>query len=248
MKISVITATWNSERTIKDTLMSYRSQSYKNTEYIIIDGGSTDSTMDIVDEHKDIVDYVISERDSGIYDALNKGIEAATGDVVGFLHSDDVFAYNGALKAIANSFQQHNVDSVYGDLNYVSKTNINKVIRRWESGEYNRNNILNGWMPAHPTFYLKRSNYNTLGSFDLEYKIAADYDSVLRYLWKNNITTAYIPKVLINMRVGGESNRSISNIIKKTREDYRALQYNGVPAFRAILGKNLSKIPQFFKK
>jgi glycosyltransferase len=248
MKISVITATWNSAQTISDTLDSILSQSYTDIEYIVIDGLSRDNTLEIIKNHNVKVDIIVSEKDNGIYDALNKGIAVATGDVIGFLHSDDVFACSDALQQIADAFSQSEIDSVYGDLNYVSKNDTERVIRHWKSNEYKRKNILSGWMPPHPTFYMKRVCYQTFGSFDLSYKISADYDSILRYLWKNSLTSSYVPKVLINMRVGGESNRSLKNIILKSKEDYKAMKNNDLPAVTALLGKNLSKIPQFFKK
>tara|TARA_R110002012_G_scaffold295203_1_gene491644 strand:- start:67 stop:813 length:747 start_codon:yes stop_codon:yes gene_type:complete len=246
MKISVITATWNSENTILDTIKSLRGQSYSNIEYIVIDGGSTDNTMKIIEQNKDIVDYAISERDAGIYDALNKGIAASSGDVLGFLHSDDIFAHRDVLRSVATAFSENKSDSVYGDLNYVAKNDTSRIVRKWRSGAFSRENMGNGWMPPHPTFYMKRALYKEHGFFDLNFKIAADYDSILRYLWKHRVTTAYIPEVLINMRVGGESNRSLKNIINKTREDVQAMKLNDLPIVRAILGKNFSKIPQFF--
>lgn len=246
MKITVITATWNSKQTIEETLQSFASQDYKDTEYLIIDGASSDATLDIVNMKGERVDRIISEKDNGIYDALNKGIKAATGDVIGFLHSDDIFAHSSVLSRIAEAFKCKSIDAVFGDLDYVSKLDTNKIIRRWKSGSFSREKIRNGWMPPHPTFYMKRSCYLEYCGFDLSYRIAADYDSILRYLWKNNVTASYIPEVLIKMRVGGESNRSISNIIRKSKEDRRALIVNGLSPTRALLGKNLSKIPQFF--
>ncbi len=246
MKITVITATWNSETTIEDSLQSFAAQDYKNTEYLIIDGASTDSTLDIIKEKGKRVDRVVSEKDNGIYDALNKGIAMATGDVVGFLHSDDLFAHSSVLSRVAEAFELKGVDAVYGDLNYVSKLNTNKVIRHWKGGEYSREKIRNGWMPPHPTFYMKRSCYESFSAFNLDYRIAADYDSILRYLWRQQLSAAYIPDVLIKMRVGGESNRSIRNIINKSKEDCKAMLENGLPVARALFGKNFSKIPQFF--
>ena len=246
MKISVITATWNSAKTVEDTLRSFSSQNYDNTEYIVVDGASSDNTVDIVKSSGVNVDVLLSEKDKGIYDALNKGIKLASGDVVGFLHSDDVYANESVLERIANAFEQDKTDSVYGDLEYVSKDVPDKVIRKWKSGEFTRERMKNGWMPPHPTFYLKREHYERLGAFDLNYRIAADYDSILRYLWLNKLNAAYIPEVLVKMRVGGESNRSVSNIIQKSREDRRAMMVNGLPWMQALVSKNLSKIPQFF--
>ena len=248
MKVSIITATYNSANTIIDTLRSLENQTYKNIEYIIIDGASKDNTSDVINANPTGVTSMISEPDRGIYDALNKGIDAATGDIVGFLHSDDLFSSDTAIEDIVKQFNLTSADAVYADLEYVSKDNLSQVVRLWKSGKYNKNKLKNGWMPPHPTYYMKRELYEKFGSFDLSFKIAGDYDSLLRYLWKNNISMSYIPKVLLKMRVGGASNRSLKNIIQKTKEDISALKNNGVPVFRAILWKNLSKIPQFIFK
>lgn len=248
MKVSIITATYNSSATIKDTIKSLESQTYQDIEYIIVDGASSDNTLDIVREHCSRVTHIISEPDKGIYDALNKGIGVATGDVIGFLHSDDVFAYPLVVEDIVRTFESSKSDAVYADLEYVSKDNINKVVRLWKSGEYERNMLTNGWMPPHPTFYMKREHYEKNGCFNLGFNIAADYDSLLRYLWSNRVSMSYLPKVTIKMRVGGASNRSIKNILQKTKEDIAALQGNGLSWPKAILLKNISKIPQFIKK
>ena len=248
MKVSIITATYNSESTIIDTIKSLELQTYIDIEYIIVDGLSTDSTIELIKKHSSRVSTFIIEKDKGIYDALNKGLAAATGDIVGFLHSDDLFAYPDAVKDIVNTFTTNSCDAVYADLEYVSKDNIDNVVRLWESGDYSKQKLGNGWMPPHPTFYMKRDLYKKYGLFDLSFKIAADYDSLLRYLWTNNISMNYLPKVFMKMRVGGASNRSLKNIIQKTKEDIRALRNNNVPIFKAIILKNLTKIPQFIFK
>lgn len=248
MKISIITATWNSESTIADTLDSLASQTYESTEFIVIDGASKDKTLSIINARNGLISSIISEPDKGIYDALNKGIQTATGDIIGFLHSDDIFASPETLRQVATVFSDGSIDAMYGDLDYVSKENTSNIIRHWRSGNFVKSKIKNGWMPPHPTFYMRREHYSKLGGFDLSYRIAADYESILRYLWQTDMKVAYIPEVLVKMRVGGESNRSLKNIIRKSKEDWRAMKSNGVAPIRAILGKNLSKIPQFFVK
>lgn len=247
MKISIITATYNSEKTIIDTIKSLESQTYDNIEYIIIDGKSKDNTLDLIRNNSKRVSKIISEPDSGIYDALNKGIMYSTGDVVGFLHSDDIFSYPDAISDLVNKLSSDNSDAIYADLDYISKEDDDKIIRHWRSGTYKKENIMRGWMPPHPTFFMKRNLYIEYGLFDLQFKISADYDSLLRYIWKNNISLSYLSKVTTKMRVGGESNRSIKNIIKKTKEDIMALKKNELPWMKAIILKNLSKIPQFIK-
>jgi glycosyltransferase len=249
MKVSIITATYNSAITIADTLASLEKQTYDNIEYIIIDGASKDNTLEVVKKQSSRVSITISESDKGIYDALNKGIKAATGDVVGFLHSDDLFAYPEAVQDIVDQFKSSQCGAVYGDLQYVSKDDTDHVIRLWKSGKYQKSNLKKGWMPPHPTFYMKRELYEKFGLFDLSFKIAADYDSLLRYLWSNDVKSSYVPKVIMKMRVGGASNRSLKNIIQKTQEDIIALKNNNLFWPTALFIKNFSKIPQFiFKK
>lgn len=248
MKVSIITATYNSANTIIDTLKSLEQQTYSNIEYIIIDGASKDNTLDIIKAHSSKVSTIISEPDKGIYDALNKGINAATGDIIGFLHSDDLFAYPDAVTDIVNTFSKHNSDAIYADLQYVNKDNIDSVVRYWKSGDYHISKMKKGWMPPHPTFYMKRSCYEQFGLFDLSFKIAADYDSLLRYLYLNKVSMSYLPEVTIKMRVGGASNRDLNNIILKTKEDIRALKNSKVPWVSALAIKNVSKIPQFLKR
>lgn len=248
MRISIITATYNSEKTISDTLLSLEQQTYQDVEFIIIDGGSKDNTLDVIKEKSTRVTKVISEPDKGIYDALNKGIHHATGDVIGFLHSDDLFAYDGALQDVAYTFFSNQCDAVYGDLEYVSHGDINERVRLWVSGEISRKKLLKGWMPPHPSFYMKRDQYLIFGGFSMDYKISSDYDSMLRYLLIGGVQAKYIPHVLVKMRVGGISNRSLSSIINKSFEDISVMRKNGLFWPFALAYKNLSKISQFIKK
>ena len=248
MKVSIITATYNSEATILDTIRSLESQTYKNIEYIIIDGLSSDNTIELVSSNKVLFPRIFREPDSGIYDALNKGIDHATGDIIGFLHSDDLFAYPNAIKDIVNKFQETKTDAIYADLEYVSKSNLNETIRYWKSGPFDRSKLKLGWMPPHPTFYVKKSIYQKFGKFDLNFKISADYDSILRYLWLNKINVGYLEKVVIKMRVGGASNGNLTKILHKTKEDIVALKKNGIFWPIALTIKNISKLPQFFIK
>lgn len=247
MKVSIITATYNSEKTIKDTILSLESQSYDYIEHIIIDGGSRDKTLDIIKKYSTKVSLIVSEPDKGIYDALNKGILKSSGDVVGFLHSDDLLAYPEAISDLVETFNNNECDAVYADLEYVSQDDITKVIRKWKSGEYTIGKVKYGWMPPHPTYFMKRDRYRDWSVFNLDYKISADYDSLLRYLWCNKAKLAYLPKTITKMRVGGASNRSLKNIILKSREDVKIIKLNGLFWPVTLLFKNLSKLPQFIK-
>jgi len=248
MKISIITVVWNNKKTIKDAIDSVLSQTYRDIEYIIVDGASTDGTIEIVKSYGDKISKFISEKDKGIYDGLNKGISLATGDLVAFLHSDDIYADETILEDIAKEFQSDaTLDGVYGDLVYTPKSDISKVLRYWKSRNFESSLLKKGWMPAHPTLFLKREVYEKYGGFDLGFKIAGDYDFMLRVL-SAGIKVKYIPKVLYKMRVGGESNKSLKNIMLKSKEDLRALQKNRVGGIYSLMIKNLSKIQQFIKK
>lgn len=247
MKISIITATYNSAETVEATLRSVTSQSYHDIEYIIIDGKSSDNTLDIVHRYKDKITKIVSEKDSGIYDALNKGVALATGDVIGLLHSDDFYVDDQVISKVAAAFEK-SVDSVYGDLQYVDRDNTDKIVRHWKSGNYRDGIFLAGWMPPHPTFFLKRACYEKYGAFNLVLKSAADYELMLRMLHKHKISTAYIPEVLVKMRVGGKSNVSLINRIKANKEDRLAWKLNDLqPGLLTLTFKPLSKIRQYLK-
>lgn len=191
---------------------------------------------------------MVSEPDEGIYHALNKGLSLASGDVVGFLHADDFYADPEVLTRVAEAFADDSVDAVYGDLVYVNKSDPDKVIRYWKAGHFEFSKLARGWMPPHPTFYVRRTVYERFGGFDTSFHIAADYDCMLRMLSQANLNVRYIPEVLVKMRVGGKSNRSLKNILIKMNEDARALKKNGVGGLGTLVGKNLSKVPQFFRR
>lgn len=245
MKISIITAVFNRVDTIADAISSVQSQSYGSVEHVIQDGGSSDGTLDVIKGLGTSTTHLVSEQDEGIYDAINRGISRATGDVIGLMHSDDFFAHDEVLEQIARAFYDPEVEGVYGDLDYVSASNTNKVIRHWRSGPYRRERLKRGWMPPHPTLYLRRQVFEEWGLYDPGFQIAADYDAMLRYLWKGNVHLTYVPEVLVKMRVGGESNRSLSRILQKSREDYMALRRNEVGGLGALFKKNASKLKQF---
>ncbi len=246
MKISIITACFNNQETIEDTLLSVKSQTYKNLEHIIIDGGSTDNTLSIVKKF-DHISKIVSEQDDGIYFALNKGIRESTGDVIGFLHSDDFFSDENVVEKIAETFENSSCDATYSDLDYVSFSNPQQIIRRWKSGFYNNKKLRSGWMPPHPTFYVKKEIFDKYKYFNTEYKISADYDLILRFL-TNSVKLLYIPEVLIKMRVGGVSNNKIMNILIKSTEDYRIIKRNNVGGVFTLFKKNFFKISQFWKR
>lgn len=248
MKVSVITACYNSGKTIESAIQSVLSQQDIELEYIIIDGMSKDNTIEIVQSYGDKIAVLVSEPDKGIYDALNKGIRMATGDIIGFLHSDDFYFDERTLKKAVDKFtEEPDLQGIYGDLIYVSATDTSKVIRNWKSGEYVHGMFNRGWMPPHPTLYLRKAVYDDFGSFRLDLKIAADYESMLRYIHKNKIRLGYIPEVLVGMRVGGKSNVSFKNRLLANKEDQKAWELNGLrmPWYTPIF-KPLRKIVQFF--
>jgi glycosyltransferase involved in cell wall biosynthesis len=242
--ISIITATCNSARTIRDTLESVKNQKIP-AEHIIIDGKSSDETLSIVYEYPH-VSKIISEPDKGIYDAMNKGIGLCSSEIVGILNSDDFYADDTVLEKVFKAFSDPVVDACYGDLDYVSFENANKVIRRWKASPFSRTSFFWGWMPPHPTFFVRRKLYEQYGKFRLRMGSAADYELMLRFLLKNRAKAAYIPSTLVKMRAGGESNKSLMNRFKANRNDRKAWDINGLrPLPWTILCKPLRKIGQF---
>lgn len=249
LKISIITVVWNNASTIKDAINSVLNQTYSNIEYIIIDGASTDGTVEIVQSYGEKISKFISEPDKGLYDAMNKGLTLATGDIVGILNSDDFYKSNDILETVAKEFMNKNIDCLYGNLEYVDSKDTSKVLRYWKSKDYKDGLFEKGWHPAHPTFFIKREFYKKHGLFNLDFRIAADYEIMLRFLKKYQLKSSYINKTFVKMRVGGESNRSIKNIIKANLESYRAWEINGLNINPIIfLLKPLSKILQFLHK
>lgn len=250
MRVTLITATYNSGASIKTCLDSVVSQDYDDFEYLIIDGKSSDDTLSIVKDYQQKYSYIklISEKDQGIYDALNKGVLLSKGDVIGFVHSDDLLASKTVIFEIVATLKNKALDGVYGDLEYVRKEDTAKVVRFWKSRSFNSKLLSKGWMPAHPTLFLKKEVYEKHGLFNLTYQISADYDFMLRVLKDDNLKFGYLPKVITIMRIGGASNGSINNIIKKTKEDYRAIRSNQIGGWFSILIKNTSKIKQLFTR
>lgn len=246
--ISIVTAVFNRALTIGEAIESVQNQTYPHVEHIVKDGGSHDGTLEKIIALANPSTKLISDEDTGIYDAINRGIERASGEIIGLMHSDDLFADNQVLAKVATALNDPNIDGVYGDLLYVAADDPSRVVRHWRSGEYRAALLARGWMPPHPTVYLRREVFENFGLYDTSFRIAADYDAMLRYLVKGHIRLAYIPEVLVKMRLGGESNRSLARILLKSREDLRALRTNGVGGIGTLAGKNLSKLGQFIVK
>ena len=248
MHISVVTAVYNRVDTLPEALESLRAQNHADLEHVVQDGGSTDGTLEALSGAALWDMKLESGPDAGLYDAINRGIARASGDVVGLLHSDDFLADSDVLLNVSEAFYDLSIDGVYGDLDYVAADNTTRVIRRWRSGDYSRKKLKRGWMPPHPTLYLRREVFERWGAYDTDFRIAADYEAMLRWLVRGQIRLAYIPRVLVKMRVGGESNRSLGRILRKSREDYRAMRRHGVGGLGTLAAKNFSKLEQFLPK
>jgi glycosyltransferase involved in cell wall biosynthesis len=246
MKISLITVVYNGETFLQECFNSVIAQNYPDVEYLVIDGGSTDNTTRIIQENRSHIDYFLSEKDRGLYDAINKGIRQATGDVVGILNADDMFASADVLAAVAKTFTANPaIDGLYGDLNYIHPI-THKIVRKWKSRSTSFQDLKSGWMPAHPTLYLKRALFVQHGAYSLDFGTAADYELILRYLYTHKIKTAYLPMLMVNMRMGGVSNHSIGSRIAALINDYKALKRNEIPwPFWVVLKKKISKLNQF---
>ena len=249
MTISLITATYNSASTIADTLKSVLEQTYKDIEYWIIDGCSKDGTMDILRHYEPMFGgklHIVSEPDRGIYDAMNKGIARATGDVVGLLNSDDYYTSNDALATIARFFSHNDADAIYGDIHFVNDSNPEKCVRYYSSALFRPWLLRFGFMQAHPSFYVRREVYRKYGTYSLDYKIASDYDLMVRLLYKHRIKATYIKKDFVTMRTGGISTKSVKNRLLISREDVKACRRNGLYTNIAFISvKYLYKVFEF---
>ncbi|MBD9360868.1 glycosyltransferase family 2 protein [Methylomonas fluvii] len=250
MKISIVTVSYNAAEFIHDNLQSVSRQDFNNIEHIVIDGGSTDGTVDMVRKYGQHLAKFISEPDQGIYDAMNKGIFLASGDVIGTLNADDVYADDTILSQVAEIFSDPTVDVCYADLLYVDRYDASKIVRYWTSCNYRSGLFEKGWMPAHPTFFVRRGLYEQLGGFDLQFSRQADFELTMRFLAVNKVKAVYIPKIWIKMRTGGISNNSLIGIIKGNIEAYYACRKNNLPVRMPmfILRKVLSRMPQFFNR
>lgn len=246
MKISIITVVYNAEQYIKYCIESVIHQSYDNIEYIIIDGGSTDDTLKVIEKYRQHLSSFVSEKDNGLYDAINKGITLATGDVIGILNADDMLVSTDVMDQVANAFISHpEKQAIYGNLDYINPTE-GKVVREWRSYQTDENDIGKGWMPAHPTLYVKRELFELYGNYALDMGTAADYDLILRYFYIHKLKALYLPLHMVNMRLGGLSNRSITSLLKAMIFDYKALKRNKIPnALLVLARKKLSKLSQF---
>ena len=252
MKISIITIAFNAQATIAAAVESVVSQRGDNfeLEYIIVDGASTDCTLAAIEPHRESISTVISEPDQGLYDAMNKGVEAATGEFIGILNADDQYAHDAVLRNVAACLLSSSADSLYGDLVYINEAN--EITRHWKSGGYrngqfNPEGFLNGWMPPHPTFFLRKSAYEQHGLFNLQLRSAADYELMLRMLFKHRVSTVHLPEVLVHMRTGGVSNASWSNRVRANREDRMAWRLNGLsPRPWTLIAKPLRKLSQWW--
>jgi len=241
IKISIITVVWNNKETIRDAIDSVLSQTYKDIEYIIIDGASTDGTVEIIKSYGNKITKFTSEPDNGLYDAMNKGIKLATGDVIGILNSDDFYIDEFVIEKVVKVFEEQEVDSLFADLVYVKPDNVKKTVRHYDSSQFNPEKFAYGWMPAHPTFFVKRSAYEKYGLFKTDYKIAADYELLVRFLYKHKLTYAYLQEVIIKMRMGGMSTSGLKSNWILNQEIIRACSENGIST---NMFKVLSKYPQ----
>lgn len=245
--VSIITVVFNGQRYLEGCIQSVLQQNYNNIEYLIIDGGSIDGSLQIAEKYKNRLAHLISEPDHGMYDAINKGITMATGEIVGLLHADDFFADDQVISSIVEKFKISGADAVYGDLDYINSQSL-QVTRRWRSHQYVRADFKTGWMPAHPTLYIKKNIYNRFGGYSLEFGSAADYELMIRLLFKERIKAVYLPRLMIKMRTGGQSNATFNDRVLAFKYDYAAARSNHLPmALMAIILKKLRKVKQFFR-
>ena len=249
MKITIITVVYNNPmiREALDSVLNQRLDAGDELELIVVDGGSTDGTLDVLEAYRPRLGGLLSEPDHGIYDAMNKGIKLATGNIIGMLNSDDLYRDGEVLASVVKAFRSGKIEVVYGDLVYVQKDDPTQIVRYWQSEPYHSSLFEQGWAPPHPTFFVRRDVYEQFGYFDLNYKIAADFELMLRFMKRQKVTWAYIPEILVRMRMGGHSNQSIKNIIRGNRECYDAFKVNKIPISRFYFIKRMfRRISQYF--
>ena len=247
MKVTLLTVTYNSEKYLEECINSVISQTYLDIEHIIIDAASTDGTLNIIRRYDEHISQWISEKDSGMYDAINKGIALASGNIIGILNSDDKLASIDVIEGIVECFKNNQVDAVYGDLVYVEQLNMQNVLRYWKGVTYKRFRFNYGWMPAHPTFYIRTSLIADLGGYESHYYTAADYEFMTRYLYKFRINAHYLPKLIVTMRSGGQSNKNIKIRLRANRRDYLAMKKNKIPfPFVVSILKPIIKLHQYY--
>lgn len=244
MKISIITSCYNREVTIRDTIESVLSQDYPDIEYIVVDGASKDRSLKIINEYEGRISTIISEPDKGMYEGINKGIRAATGDVIGLIHSDDFFHSVDTISRIVKKMEEEEADVIYGNGLFVDSNDTDKIIRKWISGIYTRKKMRRGWLPLHPTVYIRKERFHQLGLYDESFKIAADSDFLVRYLYEGDLHVAYLNEYIVKMRMGGLSTDR-KKMKQKWAEDLRLYKAHGFSPYWALGCKILSKVPQF---
>lgn len=245
----MVTVVRNNADTIEETIRSIAGQNFRGIEHIVVDGCSTDGTTDAIKRNLGTVTTYISEPDQGIYDAMNKGIRLATGDVIGFLNADDVYVNPGVIARVVDTLRRADADACYADLVYVSPYDPSRIIRYWKSRPYAEGLFESGWMPAHPTFFARRIVYERFGGFDLAFRRQADFELTMRFLAVHKITSVYIPELWVRMRTGGFSNNSLSGIWKGNIEAYRACKKHNLPITPLFIARKLiSRLPQLFNR
>lgn len=247
MKLSIVTVCYNATDTIERCIKSVHDQDHPHLEHIVVDGASTDGTLGVVRRYQDEINRIISEPDKGIYDAMNKGLRLATGEVVGFLNADDYFAHDRVISNISHAMETHHAEAVYGDLDYVNGNDTYKVVRRWRAGDYHKGAFREGWVPPHPTFYCRKEIYDRLGGFREDFQVAADFELMLRFIEKHKIKVHYLPEVFVKMRTGGTANRA-GGILLGNKEILRSFRLNDIrisPLF--FLYKPIAKILQLLR-
>ncbi len=248
MKVSIITPTYNSEKTLRDTIESVARQTYRDIEHIIIDGGSSDGTKKILKEYRQQLACIVSEKDNGIYDAMNKGIALSTGDIIGILNSDDFYPNSNVIADVIDGFKRNNCDAVYGNIRYVAPHDMHRTVRFWKSNTYSPSLLKYGWVPPHPTFFVKKDVYRKFGIFDLRFTISGDYELMIRFLKKGKISSLYLNKTLAVMRTGGASEKNMHNKVVGWLELYKTWIINGYGFPFLLPIRILWKINQYIKK